>query len=35
MNLINQTVIHKAFGEGKIISIENGYITVIFPQGEK
>lgn len=35
MNLINQTVMHKAFGEGKIISIENGYITVIFPQGEK
>ena len=35
MNLVNQTVIHKAFGEGKIISIENGYITILFSQGEK
>ena len=35
MELINQAVIHKTFGEGKIISIGNGYITILFAQGEK
>ena len=35
MNLINQTVIHKAFGEGTITTVENGYITILFSQGEK
>lgn len=35
MDLINQAVIHKAFGEGKVINIENGYIIVLFSQGEK
>ena len=35
MDLINQTVIHKAFGEGKVINVEKDYITILFTQGEK
>lgn len=36
MDIINQIVIHKAYGEGKIIDIDNrNYLTIQFQQGEK
>lgn len=35
MDLINLEVIHKAFGEGTIVSQENAYITIKFQQSEK
>ena len=35
MDLSNQIVIHRVFGEGKIVHQKNGQITVIFSQGEK
>lgn len=35
MDLINLEVIHKAFGEGIIVSQDNSYITIKFQQSEK
>ena len=34
MNLINQTVVHKAFGEGTIVAYDGNYITVKFSAKE-
>lgn len=31
----NTCVYHKSFGEGKVINIDNGTITVKFSDGEK
>ena len=35
MNLTNQIVIHKAFGEGTIIEHSGNYLTVSFQMGDK
>lgn len=35
MNLIGQVVIHRAFGEGKIIDHDDTYLTISFEQGDK
>lgn len=35
MNLINQVVAHKRFGEGKIIALEGKYVRVQFPDKER
>lgn len=35
MNLTNQIVIHKAFGEGKIVEHNENYLTISFQVGEK
>lgn len=35
MNLLDEIVIHRAFGEGKITEFENSYVTVLFEDGEK
>ena len=35
MNLVGETVIHKAFGEGEIIDHATNYLTIKFEQGEK
>lgn len=34
MNLVNQTVVHKAFGEGTIVAYDGNYITVKFSAKE-
>lgn len=34
MNLVNQTVVHKAFGEGTIVAYDGNYITVKFSEKE-
>ena len=31
----NQTVAHKVFGTGTVVSLENGMLTVAFEKGEK
>lgn len=35
MELINQLVIHKAFGEGKIVEQDDKYLTIAFNSGNK
>ena len=35
MNLVNQTVVHKSFGEGTVIAHNGDYITVKFAKEEK
>jgi hypothetical protein len=35
MNLVNQTVIHKSFGEGKVTEQSGNYLTITFGTEEK
>lgn len=35
MNLAGQLIIHKTFGEGKVVDHTCGYLSVLFAQGEK
>lgn len=35
MNLAGQLVVHKAFGEGKVIDHTGAYLSVLFGEGEK
>ena len=35
MNLVNQAVVHKIFGEGTVIAHNGDYITIKFAKAEK
>lgn len=35
MNLTDQLVIHKTFGEGKVVDHTEGYLSILFGEGEK